>query len=92
MKMVALVAQQSMLTATPVFNECLCHKLNVAPLDFNGERDAVFQSNDEAGGKFMEYLYDYGAYDDVPYELFIDKLLKPYAHLTDSILKHLQIQ
>ena len=56
MKMVALVAQQSMLTAIPVFNECLCHKLNVAPLDFNGKGDAVFQSYDEAGGKFRKYL------------------------------------
>lgn len=78
--------------ATPVFNESLCHKLNVAPLDFNGEEDAVFQSYDEAGGKFMEYLFDYGTYDDVPYELFIGELLKHYPHLTDSILNHQQIQ
>ena len=54
MKMVTLVAQQSM--------------GNVAPLDFNGEEDTVFQSYDEAGGKFIKYLYDYGTYDDVPYE------------------------
>lgn len=78
--------------ATPVFNKSLCHKLNVTPLDFNGEEDAVFQSYDEAGGKFMEYLFDYGTYADVPYELFIDELLKHYPHLTDAILNHQQIQ
>jgi transglutaminase-like putative cysteine protease len=72
--------------ATPVFNKSLCEKLNVAPLDFNGEDDAVFQSYNEEGGKFMEYLYDYGTYDDVPYELFISELLKHYPHLRDSIL------
>jgi len=78
--------------ATPVFNKSLCDKLNVAPLDFNGKEDAVLQPYDAAGGQFMEYLYDYGTYDDVPYELFIAELLKHYPHLTDSILNHQHIQ
>ena len=56
-----------------------------------GKRMPFFQSYDEAGGKFMEYLYDYGTYADVPYELFISELLKHYPHLTDAILNHQQI-
>lgn len=77
--------------ATPVFNKSLCEKLKVTPLDFNAEDDAIFQSYNETGEKFMEYLHDYGTFDDVPYELFIDELLKHYPHLKNTILNLKQI-
>ncbi len=72
--------------ATPVFNETLCHKLNVAPLDFDGENDAIFQEYDREGGNFMEYLHDYGTFSDVPYTKFIEQLHHHYPHLTETIL------
>ncbi|MEL7003063.1 MAG: transglutaminase-like domain-containing protein [Bacteroidota bacterium] len=71
---------------TPVFNETLCHKLNVAPLDFDGVNDAFFQEYDQEGGRFMEYLHHYGTFADVPYEVFIDQLQIHYPHLKDTIL------
>ena len=74
---------------TPVFNQSLCDKLNVAPLEFNGEEDAVFQEYDQAGGQFMEYLHDYGTFEDVPYEMFISELKNHYPHLSKSILKNI---
>jgi transglutaminase-like putative cysteine protease len=67
--------------ATPAFNKSLCEKLNVASLEFNGKEDSIFQSYNEKGGQFMEYLHDYGNFDDVPYELFISELKKHYPHL-----------
>jgi len=76
----------SWIKVTPVFNETLCHKLNVAPLDFDGSTDAFFQQYDQEGGRFMEYLHDYGTFSDVPYNMFIDQLQLHYPHLTDTIL------
>ncbi len=67
--------------ATPAFNKELCEKLNVAPLEFNGVDDSIFQENDGDGGKFMEYVYDHGTYPDLPQEYMIQVLRNHYPHL-----------
>ena len=64
---------------TPVFNKELCAKLQVAPLDFDGENDAIFQAFDLQGGVFMEYLEDYGHFDDIPVD-FMNQLMLKYYH------------
>lgn len=69
---------------TPAFNKELCEKLNVAPLEFNGADDAIFQQYDRDGSKFMEYLHDYGNFPDVPYALFVGELMKHYPHLFEN--------
>lgn len=72
--------------ATPAFNRLLCEKLNVAPLEFNGLEDSVFQQFNEKGGYYMEYLHNYGHFADMPHELFVNELRKYYSHLfTDNI-------
>jgi transglutaminase-like putative cysteine protease len=70
---------------TPVFNKELCEKLNVKPLEFNPNDDSIFQEYNENGGRFMEYLHQYGHFADIPYELFMDELLKHYPHLAVQI-------
>lgn len=72
--------------ATPVFNKGLCQKLNVEPLEFDGSEHAVFQQYNKAGGKFMEYLHDYGTFADIPYDMLIDELVKHYPHLAAVIV------
>lgn len=52
--------------ASPTFNASLCQKLGVAPLDFDGENDALLQAFDSAGNTFMRYLRQHGAFHDVP--------------------------
>ena len=69
------------LKCTPAFNRELCEKLGVPPLEFDGENDSVFQAYDRAGGGFMEYLEDYGAFDDLPLGFVIELLYKNYPHL-----------
>lgn len=66
---------------TPAFNVELCEKFKVAPLEFDGETDSIFQEFDSEGGIFMEYLTDYGAFPDMPRELFIGVAVKHYPHL-----------
>lgn len=67
--------------ATPAFNQSLCEKIGVHPLEFDGKNDAVFQEYDPKGNQFMEYLHDYGVYDDVPYHEFVRALAENYPHL-----------
>jgi transglutaminase-like putative cysteine protease len=69
------------LKMTPAFNAGLCRYLNVAPLEFDGETDSIFQEYDHAGNVFMEYLHDYGAFADLPYELYLEELEKHYPHI-----------
>lgn len=69
------------LKATPAFNASLCHKLGVAPLEFNGEEDAIFQQFSNDGRKFMDYVEIHGSFADMPHQQFVDELKKHYGHL-----------
>lgn len=64
--------------ATPAFNKELCELLNVKVLDFDGENDSIFQEFDETGNTvFMEYLEDYGTFNEVPLP-FMFQLMKAH--------------
>lgn len=64
--------------ATPAFNKELCDHLGVDPLEFDGKTSSIFQQFDRAGGKFMEYVHDHGAYADIPFDLMIAEWKKHY--------------
>lgn len=53
---------------TPAFNAALCARFGVAPLDVDprAPADALLQSFDGAGRKYMEYVRDRGLYLDLP--------------------------
>ncbi|MDH7446634.1 transglutaminase-like domain-containing protein [Aquimarina sp. 2201CG14-23] len=67
------------LKASPAFNKALCEKCNVAPLEFDGEQDSMFQEYDNQGGVFMEYIEDYGYFEDVPYEFILNNIKEHYT-------------
>jgi len=64
--------------ATPAFNESLCDHLGVAPLEFDGRHDSIFQEYDRKGDRFMEYVHDYGTFSDIPFELMLGEWKKHY--------------
>ena len=66
--------------ATPAFNRSLCERLGVAPLEFDGVNDSIFQENDGPGGRFMEYVTDHGAFEGVPFALMIRQWEEHYPH------------
>jgi transglutaminase-like putative cysteine protease len=72
------------LKTTPAFNRRLCEKLNVAPLEFDGTADSIFQQFDESGAVFMDYLFDYGDFADFPYELALSEMRRHYPHIFGS--------
>ena len=54
--------------ATPAFNQALCDKFRVKPLEWDGREDSVFHEFDEDNRRHMEYLKDHGTFADIPVE------------------------
>ncbi len=54
--------------ATPAFNRGLCEKIGIAPLEFDGESDSVYQPLDLSGRRHMEYVRQRGVRLDIPCE------------------------
>ncbi len=79
-----LFLNRKWLKTTPAFNKRLCEKLNVAPLEFDGTADSIFQQFDESGAVFMDYLHDYGDFADFPYELALSEMRRSYPHIFES--------
>lgn len=71
--------------ATPAFNKSLCEKLGVDVLAFNGQEDAIFQQYDPSGQRFMEYIEDYGTFDDFPIEFVKENIIQHYPQLMDIV-------
>lgn len=71
------------LKLSPVFNQSLCARYKVAPLDFDGENSSYLQAYNEEGSMFMEYVEDYGSFNDVPLEFINDKIKEYYPHIFD---------
>ena len=81
---VALYLDGKWVKATPAFNQSLCEKLKVNPLEFDGEKDALLQEYDKQGGVFMEYIEDYGHFEDVPIDFMIELVHAHYPHVFNS--------
>ena len=79
--MVNLFLEGKWLKVSPAFNKELCEKCQVAPLDFDGESDSVFQQYDRHGNTFMQYLEDYGHFEDVPIEFIFQNFREHYPQI-----------
>ncbi len=65
--------------ATPAFNAALCRRHGVAPLEFNGVDDAVFQAFNEQRRRFMTYVAYHGVYADAPVEEILEAWRRTYG-------------
>lgn len=74
----ALYIDKQWVKATPAFNRAMCDKFDTRPLEFDGRSDSVFHPYDNKGNKHMEYVHDYGMFDDFPYDLMVRELKKHY--------------
>lgn len=72
------------LKLSPAFNKSLCEKFQVEPLEFDGESNSFLQQYNSLGSQFMEYIDDYGHFEDVPVAFMIDKLKEHYPHIFDK--------
>jgi transglutaminase-like putative cysteine protease len=74
--------------ATPTFNESLCRRFGVKPIDFDGIHDAIFHEFDSRGTRHMEYVRDRGHYADLPYDDIIAAFKQYYPmYFDDTIVR-----
>ncbi len=78
---VEVFLQDKWIKATPAFDRTLCEKFGVKALDFDGEHDSIFQAFDKEGGKYMEYINDYGCFADLPHGLMTSVFCEAYPHI-----------
>jgi len=65
--------------ATPAFNAELCRRHGVAPLEFNGREDSLFQPFNEEKRRFMEYLREHGSFADIPVAAIVAAMRRVYG-------------
>lgn len=66
---------------TPAFDARLCRKFKVAPLEFDGHTDSLFQEFDTSGRKFMDYIRYRGVYGDLPFDEIMASLAEIYPKI-----------
>ena len=79
--MVNVFLNNKWLKMSPAFNATLCEKFNVEPLEFDGYTNSYLQQYNTQGHLFMEYLEDYGHFNDVPLKFMIENLKTHYPHI-----------
>lgn len=67
--------------ATPAFNIELCSKFGLAPLDFDGREDSIYQPYDLSGNRHMEYVLRRGEFDDVPIAAIREDFIRYYPRM-----------
>lgn len=70
--------------ATPVFDQALCERVGLKPLEFDGRRDSLFHPFDREGRRHMEYLRDRGTFLDVPFEKIQVDFRRTYPSLASE--------
>lgn len=70
--------------STPAFDKALCERAKLAPLEFDGENDSLFQPFDPEGRRHMEYLQERGSYPDVPFATIVAEFKRLYPRLIAS--------
>ncbi|MBF4984742.1 transglutaminase family protein [Nonlabens mediterrranea] len=82
--MVNVFLNDKWLKMSPAFNTTLCTRLNVEPLEFDGETDSFLQKYNSHGTLFMEYTDDYGHFEDVPLEFMKENIKEHYPHIFNT--------
>jgi hypothetical protein len=65
--------------ATPAFNQSLCEKAGIHPLEFDGRADSIFHEFDASGRRHMENVRERGSYYDLPRETLLSVWSETYG-------------
>ena len=72
---------------TPVFDKNTALKAGYLPLvQFNGEDHALLSPYDEEGNKFIEYVRDWGVFDELPIKMIDEIFQKNYGKIYTEFL------
>ncbi len=65
--------------ATSAFDSSVFPRHNIAPVEFDGTKDAVYPSHDLSGNPYVEYITYHGSFADVPLNDLLDGWRKHYG-------------
>ena len=66
-----LYIEEKWVKATPVFDIEMCQKNRLIPVEFDGRNDAKFHVHNLDGKLHIEYIHEYGCYDDLPFKKIV---------------------
>ncbi len=58
--------------AAPTFDYDICKRIGVPAVEFDGVNDAVLPGQDLAGERYIEYLWEYGIFADIPWKIIAE--------------------
>lgn len=87
---VAVLLDDRWVKATPAFNIEMCERFQVLPLEFDGTVDSLMHPYDARQQRHMEYLRQHGEFDDLPYDLLVEEMLRAYPQLIAASQGNLQ--
>ncbi|CAG1019840.1 hypothetical protein BURC_04758 [Burkholderiaceae bacterium] len=64
--------------ATPAFNNDLCERFGLLPLEWDGRSDSLYHPFDCEGRRHMEYVSERGSFDDMPLERIVNDFARTY--------------
>ncbi len=64
--------------AAPTFDKYLCQRINAPTVEFSGEHDAILPPLDFEGLLYVEYVEDFGTFEDIPWEFILQTLPRFY--------------
>jgi transglutaminase-like putative cysteine protease len=76
-------------SVSPTFDPAACRRAGVAPLEFDGEHDALLQSFDGTGAT-MRYLKWHGIFHDVPAQFLAAEMPRLYSFARDHGITRFQ--
>jgi hypothetical protein len=76
-----LLLDGSWIKVSPTFDTRTCRRAGAAPLEFDGEHDALLQSFD--GTSSMRYVREHGAFHDVPARFLAAEMQRLYPFTRD---------
>ena len=65
--------------ATAAFDAPIFSRHNIAPVEFDGEHDAVYPSHTLNGDPYVEYIVYHGSFADVPLDALLAAWRKTYG-------------
>ena len=65
--------------AAPTFDIKMCQENHIIPVEFDGKNDALLHSHNQDGKLHIEYVHDYGTYQDVIVDEILDSWNQTYG-------------
>ncbi len=64
------------------FDKSICERINVAAVEFDGINDAILPAFDNEGNLYIEYIDEFGEYEDFPFQFILANISNYYEDYT----------